>query len=135
MKIQTVIFTLAVALSTAPVTADHNRTDEAGRKQGHWTEFPEQDDLLAMEGHYVDGKALGKWVWRWANGTVGEGPMVDGKRHGKWVERFVSGYVQEGPYVGGKKHGDWVLRGADGGVQEGPYVGGKKHGRWVFAFC
>jgi len=36
MKTQTVIIAL-----TAPAFADHNRTDEQGRKRGHWTEFPE----------------------------------------------------------------------------------------------
>ncbi|MDD9883813.1 MAG: hypothetical protein OXU62_04600 [Gammaproteobacteria bacterium] len=36
MKTQTVIIALA-----APAFVDHNRTDEQGRKRGHWTEFPE----------------------------------------------------------------------------------------------
>jgi len=39
-KIKTVIIALA-----ATAFADHNRTDEQGRKRGHWTEFPESRDI------------------------------------------------------------------------------------------
>jgi len=86
MKTPTVIFTLFAALFAAVAFADHNRTDEQGRKQGHWTEFPEQEDLLSMEGNYVDGREDGNWIWQWASGKVSEGPMMNGKRHGR--ERF-----------------------------------------------
>ena len=78
-----------------------------------------------------DGKRHGRWVVRFASGTVLEGPYVDGKRHGRWVERRSDGDVAEGSYVDGKLHGRWVLRDADGGVTEGSYVDGKLHGRWV----
>jgi len=68
MKTQ-IIIALTVALFTAPAFADHNRTDEQGRKQGHWTEFPEVDGLLSAEGEYVDGKRHGKWITRNSDGT------------------------------------------------------------------
>jgi len=148
MKMQTIIVALAAALFIAPVFADHNRTDEQGRKQGHWTEFPkgkdllgaerlfyygdEKDrDLLVAEGKYVDGKRRGQWVLRYADDTVEEGPVLGNKRHGHWVVRFVDGSVWEGHVVAGKRHGHWVMRFADGYVFEGSYVAGKWHGQWV----
>jgi len=79
MKIQIVIVLLVAAFFAVPVFADHNRIDHYGRKQGHWIEFPEQGDLLVKEGHYVDGREYGKWVWRWADGKVSEGPIMNGK--------------------------------------------------------
>ena len=91
MKTQTVIIALATALFTAPAFADHNRIDEQGRKQGHWTEFPEVDELLSAEGEYVDGKKRGHWVLRYADGSVEEGPIVAGERHGHWVWREPDG--------------------------------------------
>ena len=82
-------------------------------------------------GALVRGKRLGRWVVRWADGTVNEGSYVNGKEHGRWVVRSASGYVSEGSYVDGKPHGRWVFRQANGHVSEGSYADGKKHGRWV----
>ncbi|MDD9875203.1 MAG: hypothetical protein OXU22_06665 [Gammaproteobacteria bacterium] len=160
MKTQTVIIALATALFAVPVLTDHNRVDQYGRKQGHWTEFPGVDGfpkweglwerLLSAEGDYVNGKMHGHWVLRYAHespavdifdgkvrlgpsafGIVLEGPFVNGKQTGHWVVRYDDGSVSEGPVVNGKKHGKWVWRFADGKVWEGPMVGGKQHGRWV----
>ena len=86
MKTQTVIALVAVIFA-APALADHNERDELGRKHGHWTEFPEVENVLVAEGHYVHGKKRGKWVIQYAGGGVEEGPFVDGKRHGHWVLR------------------------------------------------
>ena len=59
------------------------------------------------------------------------GAMVRGKRHGRWIMRYASGSVDEGRYTDGTRHGRWVNR--DGGIiQERSYVDGKPHGRWVF---
>jgi len=146
MKKQTVIALTAVFCLTAPAFADHNRTDEQGLKQGHWTEFPDRDDVVSLipfsdgshhsvevlsaEGDYVDGKRQGHWVLQYAFGYVLEGTMSGGEKHGHWIERYI-GRVSEGSYKNGKRHGHWISRLADGGVQEGPYVGGKWHGHWV----
>lgn len=71
MKTLTVIFALATVIFAAPALADHNERDALGRKHGHWTEFPEDEDVLvADEGHYVNGKRHGKWVARHPDGTV-----------------------------------------------------------------
>jgi len=115
------------------IVPGHNRTDEQGRKQGHWVE--RWSDGSVFEGPYVDDKQHGHWIWRFANGNVHEGPYVDGKRHGRWVVRLADGAVFEGPYVDDKEHGHWVERFADGGVYEGPYVDGKRHGHWVERFA
>ena len=53
----------------------------------------------AAEGSFVDGKAQGHWVFRYANGKEEEGPYVNGKMEGHWVTRDADGTVWEGPYV------------------------------------
>ena len=37
--------------------------------------------------------------WRLTSGTVYEGPYVDGERHGRWVIRYADGTVKERTYV------------------------------------
>ena len=100
-----------------------------GKRHGRWV--VRYADGSVHEGPYVDGKAHGRWVARGADGTVGKGPVVDGKQHGHWVVRQADGDVHEGPYVDGKRHGRWVAREADGTVAEGPVVDDKRHGHWV----
>ena len=80
------------------------------------------------------GERHGRWVIRFANGTVAEASYENGRPHGRVVIRFADGDVYEGPYENGKKHGRWVERSADGTVYEGTYENGKKHGRWVERF-
>lgn len=135
MTITALAFLILAAL---PASADHNRTDEQGRKQGHWVEvYMDYTDLSAPhehrgEGSYVDGKRQGHWVERHTDGSaVGEGPYMDDKKQGHWIERFADGSVQEGPYVNDKAHGYWVARGVDGTLAQGSYVNGKMHGHWV----
>ena len=50
------------------MSKDINKTDEQGRKQGHWVE--EDDDGSVFEGPYVDDKQHGQWVVRLPNGKV-----------------------------------------------------------------
>jgi len=76
--------------STAPA---RNRTDEQGRKQGHWVERKANGDVF--EGTYKDDKRHGDWVLRLADGSVKEGQCVDGEMHGKWVWRFADDDVWE----------------------------------------
>ena len=114
---------------TSRSSGDATGTLVRGKRHGRWVVRFANGTI--NEGPYVDGKPHGRWVLRLASGTVFEGPYVDGKAHGRWVERFASGNVHEGPYVDGKRHGRWIIRYADGSVFEGPYVDGKEHGRWV----
>ena len=75
------------------------------------------------KGTLVRGKYHGRWVLRFASGTVGEGPYVDGKRHGRWVLRFASGNRLEFDYRHGSKDG-----------LPGTYItkAGKRHpGKWT----
>ncbi|MDD9812334.1 MAG: hypothetical protein OXU71_11650 [Gammaproteobacteria bacterium] len=113
--------------------ADHNRTDEHGRKQGHWHEFDEyskSDGGMTSEGHYVDGKKHGYWLYVDSLGNAAEGKYENGERHGKWIERSNWNGVEEGEYVNGRKHGMWTQRFADGTTGGGQYVNGRKHGYW-----
>ncbi|MDD9871753.1 MAG: hypothetical protein OXU41_09600 [Gammaproteobacteria bacterium] len=76
MKTQTIILALATVIFAAPAFADHNERDELGRKHGHWTEFPENEDVLVAEGHYVNGKRHGNWILQRADGDVEEGTYI-----------------------------------------------------------
>ncbi len=73
-------------------------------------------------GSFVNGKLHGRWVTRYASGTVAEGLYVNGKAHGRRVERFASGVRLEYDVRDGSREG-----------QAGVYVtkGGERHpGRW-----
>jgi len=129
MKTQTTVIGITAALFATIAFADHNRTDEQGRKHGHWTEFV--GGIGESEGYYVNGKAQGHWVQRLANGDVFEGPFANGKRHGYWVFRGADGSMQKGRYMNDMRHGRWVQRSADGNVHEGTFANDKQHGHWV----
>ena len=165
MKTSAVIVVLATALFTAPASSDHNRTDEQGRKESHWTEISDHGDLF--EGHYVDGERRGPWSARFANGFVGECIYAKDPGYCDWVVRDADGdalkvewhadshsladlYTNrqrlfwrsansgalESPFVNGKKHGYWIAGDAgDSVMAEGPYKDGKKHGHWVMRFA
>ena len=111
----------------------HRHCWDGGKRQGRWVlRFA---DGTVEEGPYVAGEKQGRWVLRFADGTVEEGPYVAGEKQGRWVLRLADGTVEEGPFAAGEKQGRWVLRLADGGVQEGPYVAGEKQGDWVLRFA
>ena len=86
-------------------------------------------------GRLRDGRRIGNWVLRPADGSVQEGPMVDGAPNGYWILRFADGGVEEGPLVDGERNGRWVLRSAEGQVEEGPFVNGDRNGSWVIRFA
>ena len=128
---------LAQGAGTLTWVWDGNQLTTTGRIQngkmnGNWVFLFRYANGNVGEGPYVDGQETGNWVFRYANGEVHEGPYVDGERNGNWVFRLADGGVQEGPYVDGQQNGNWVLRFADGTVSEGPYVGGERNGNWVF---
>ena len=101
----------------------------AGERHGRWVlRFASG---TVAEASYKNGKPHGRVVIRLADGSVHEGPYENGKLHGRWVIRVADGSVHEGPYENGKLHGRWVDRLANGSVHEGPYENGKRHGRWV----
>ena len=58
------------------------------------------------------------------------GLLQNGKKHGRWVFRYASGSVREGLYVDRQE-----ARPLGSLVQEGPYVDGERHGRWVFRWA
>ena len=101
-----------------------------------WDTYLKTDQTVTWSSGCADGLAQGEGTLTWRDGdgeiTTSSGQLQRGKRHGRWVLRFASGTVEEGPYVDGKRHGRWVERTASGGVIETPYVDGKEHGREVW---
>ena len=94
-----------------------------------WNDHYYADQTVTWTGGCSGGLASGtgtlKGVWEggWLQGT---GPLRAGKMHGRWVERYASGTVEEGPYVDGKRHGRWVWRWANGTVEEETWVNGEE---------
>lgn len=116
------------------ISKNINKTDEQGRKQGHWAEeIGAQTKPPPRRGRHSSRLADDFWLDEVRLGNVAEGPYVDGKKHGPWILRFVVGGSIEHPvriehagsYEHGKKHGPWVEGGA-----EGSYKNGKRHGYW-----
>ncbi|WP_075342861.1 toxin-antitoxin system YwqK family antitoxin [Tenacibaculum agarivorans] len=71
-----------------------------------------ENDTLASEGIYINGKANGDMKWYHPNGKLaGEGPMVDDKREGLWkvYESEFGKLSAEGYFVKGIKHGTWKI--------------------------
>ena len=61
---------LALCLSTeafCTITADTNRLDSNGKKEGLWKERLESFDFY---GDYIDGKKEGVWVAYYSNGII-----------------------------------------------------------------
>jgi len=101
-------FALFGLLFTVATFADHNRIDEQGRKQGHWTEIDSYGDL--SEGYYQDGEKHGPWYEEFLGDIKKEtGRYVRGVRQGRWVEELYRGaFKAEGLYVDGEKDGVWI---------------------------
>lgn len=111
----------------APAFADHNRTNDQGRKKGRWTEISDNGDLF--ESHYVNGKRLGPWgLCGLPTGLAVNAYNVKSKDHGDCVLRSGND-VLKGPLADGGRHGHWIERDTDDSVAVGPYVNGKKHGQ------
>jgi len=152
MKTQTVTFALVVALFTVPALTDAdyiniqwpnrcsgvplpsgignacnpaNCTDSQGRKQGCWLEYP-GGYVLSIQGFYVDGMKHGRWVEKWADGTIGSGSYVAGKAYGMWFIEYADGGSANGRLVNNKQHGPWIVHPAFGDARVECYKNGNK---------
>ena len=103
-----------------------------------WNPNPQPEETVTWSGRCVNGRASGrgKRVWRYRKdgaweSSSGEGGFRDGHEHGRWILRFADGTVSEGAYAAGKRSGHWIVRGADGKTWEGVYAGRKLQGFWV----
>ena len=91
-------------------------------------------ETATWSGACSGGVAVGRGTWGWKesrSSAEATGTLVRGKGHGRWVIRYAHGTVDEGPYANGKRHGRWVTRWPGGDVSEEPYVDGKLHGQQV----
>ena len=129
--------------------------DEAGLKQGKWSEYFDGGELKA-EGSYKDNKRIGQWkffyqngkleqmgsynknglfdgLWKWyyVTGEVHrEENYLDGLEDGRLTEYTDSGkVVTEGDYIEGIENGVWKLNYGDY-TEIGKYVDGKRDSLW-----
>ncbi len=129
--------------------------DEAGNKQGPWSEYHPGGQLRA-KGVYENGARTGDWIfyhpngkteqkgkydkkgrpqdlWKWFydNGNLlREENYLNGKREGQMTEWNDSGLViTKGEYIDGLKEGKWFYQLQDY-REEGMYKGDQKDGPW-----
>jgi len=74
----------------------------------------------------------GLFFWQ-RKARYAQGHLVDGKRHGRWVFWYRSGQRQlEGKYEVGRKTGTWVKWTENGAkITEGEFFSDKMHGMWT----
>ena len=110
-----------------------NETDAAGNRIGAWQEPDPHGGVI--EGEYVDGLRVGRWVHRFADGRVrSEMEYVAGELTGPvtWY-RSTGGLLQKGAFVNDEKHGFWQRWTASGVlIDEGEFDHGTKTGEWIY---
>lgn len=119
----------------APKSEKHrNKTDEIGRKQGHW-KFYSESRTITWEIDYVDDVKHGLSRRYFSSGKVmREIEYEYGLREGTFKRYYLNGQVrQEGSYSSNKKTGTWTSWYSSGNMQsEGIYINGYKEGEWKY---
>ena len=87
------------------------------------------------KGEFKEGKANGKGIYTWANGSKYEGEYKDGKMHGKGIITWANGSKYEGEYKDGKMHGKGIYTWANGNKYDGEFKDSKMHGKGIYTFA
>ncbi|HEY5792393.1 MAG TPA: toxin-antitoxin system YwqK family antitoxin [Chthoniobacterales bacterium] len=84
---------------------------KAGKREGRWLEYAEEEGTLTSAGDYLDGKETGEWKYWFENGQLlSVGSYTDGKPTGRWKTYYENGKPEsEGVYVDGEMDGDWKV--------------------------
>ncbi|MDR1005312.1 MAG: hypothetical protein LBL74_00410 [Bacteroidales bacterium] len=111
-----------------------NKTDEMGRKQGLWTKFNKKG-VKIMEGHFVDGKESGRFLWYYNSGKLRVQTDFPSDKNKKTTTTifYPSGQIMAtGFYVDKKKDSLWTSYSQDGTkLSESHYSKGLKQGVWL----
>lgn len=109
--------------------------DEAGNRQGPWTEYHPGGQVKA-KGVYDNGSRIGEWIFYHANGKTEQKGKYDknGKPQGLWKWFYDNGLPwREENYLNGKREGPLVEWNDSGKViTKGEYIDGLKEGKWFY---
>ncbi|HRY31527.1 MAG TPA: hypothetical protein P5531_01005 [Bacteroidales bacterium] len=112
-------------------------TDDAGLRQGPWTEFYD-DGRKKAEGRYKDGKRIGYWKFYYWNGNLEEEGNFDqrGRADGDWKWYHETGTVlREMAFTNGREDGLMTEYSEDGKViARGEYLDGLEQGKWIYDY-
>jgi antitoxin component YwqK of YwqJK toxin-antitoxin module len=88
-----------------------------GLKNGAYRQWHE-DDVLEVDGGYLDNKQHGYWtIWDSDGNVQREGNYIKGKRDGLWIERFRNGEIaRETNYQRGRKEGTVTTYDSEGNI-------------------
>ena len=155
MKRTIILLATALMLTAVSATAQ-NKTDQQGRRQGHWIRT-DKDGSKIYEGDFVDGLETGTFTYFYHDGTVrirntytepgrrclheaydeqghllARGEYNQRNRHGLWKFYAEDGrLVKEASYNMGVKDGIHVIYERNGDTAEvAHWLNNHRHGRW-----
>jgi antitoxin component YwqK of YwqJK toxin-antitoxin module len=110
LKIVTIIFLLAYPVTAVCQTdSDINKTDQKGRKQGHWIKtYPGKKSIL-YDGYFVDNHPVGEFRRYYDDNTI-KSILVfsaDGKEANASIYHPNGFISSKGKYINQKKEGKW----------------------------
>ena len=162
MKTRTIILFLifnAAAVALAQEPSELNKTDQMGRKQGHWIrKYP--DGSVMYDGNFVDTHPVGLFTRYYDNNVkmsvlvysqdgreadattyhtngyiASAGKYINQEKTGKWkfYSYYTEGYlINEEEYTGNLRNGASIKYYPDGTVAEKQnYVNGIRDGEWL----
>lgn len=90
-----------------------------GKQNGKWV-FWYKSGQKQLEGDYVNGKKMGTWVkWDKSGTKITEGEFLHGKMHGRWIDWYVNGQkASESHWFMGKRDGKWTYWNIDGALEK-----------------
>ncbi len=113
-----------------PVARNDAESTPADFQQKDFLQFPsaKKGEPVNFLGEIRNGKANGKGVAVWKNGSTYQGDWKDNLRHGRGVFTWVDGEKYSGEYRNDLRHGEGVYTAKTGERYEGEWADDKRHG-------
>jgi antitoxin component YwqK of YwqJK toxin-antitoxin module len=110
LKIISIAVLLTIAsTATGQTTIDYNKTDQQGRKQGHWIKYYPDKTRVLYEGNFTDDHPAGEFKRYYEDGTLKS--VLIYSTDGKEAEATIyhpNGYIaSSGKYFNQMKEGRW----------------------------
>jgi antitoxin component YwqK of YwqJK toxin-antitoxin module len=103
-----ILLTAALA-ATGQTTTDINKTDQQGRKQGHWIKYFPDNVHIYYEGTFFNDHPVGKFIRYYEDGTL-KSELVysqDGKEADATIYHSNGNISSSGKYINQMKEGRW----------------------------
>ena len=109
-----------------------NKTDAAGKKQGHWSKYDDKHKKI-YDGNFVDDYPVGKFIYYYDTGVQRSVTVFSEKGKVARAKMYDPGgkLTGEGKYVDQKKDSLWKFYDMDGRlISDETYVNGVKNGNF-----